>query len=428
MTIAEFPEKLKVLFEPKRYKVFYGGRGAGKSVGISRALLTLGASKPLRILCAREIQKSISDSVHKTLSDHIKDMGLSSFYEVLQNSIRGINGTEFMFHGLRHNIDNIKSAEGVDICWVEEAQSVSKASWEVLIPTIRKENSEIWVTFNPELDTDETYTRFVVDPPKKSFVVKMNWSDNPWFPSVLDDERKELQGKDPDSYLTVWEGHCRQTLSGAVYEDELRSATEQERIRNVPYYPGKGVQVFCDLGWSDYTSLWFVQKVGMEYRALLTYQNRHKLWDHYLKVIQDTGYLIDTIWLPHDGANGSTMGKSIEQQTKDSGRKVRILPRLSVVDGINAARTIFPSVYFDQKGCADGLQSLKRYVWEETAKGLSTREPKHDENSHYADAFRYFAVGFSEGKPQSEVAQAISAKLRQPKIIDLPQMGTGWMK
>ena len=169
----ELPEKMSFLFEPHRYKVAYGGRGSGKSWGAAIALLALGAQKPLRILCAREFQNSISDSVHALLADQIRKLNLESFYEVQNTAIYGKNGTEFLFAGLKHNVTKIKSFEGVDVCWVEEAQTTSKSSWDVLIPTIRKENSEIWITFNPELDTDETYKRFVVMPPNNSKVIKV---------------------------------------------------------------------------------------------------------------------------------------------------------------------------------------------------------------------------------------------------------------
>src|SRR6185437_15618646 len=157
---ANFPEKLSYLFKPKRYKVAYGGRGGAKSWGFARALLILGAQKPLRILCTRETQKSIGDSVHKLLDDQIKLLGLEKFYEVQKSAIIGANGTEFIFAGIRQNVHNLKSYEACDICWVEEAQTVSKSSWDVLVPTIRKEGSEIWVSFNPDLETDETYQRF----------------------------------------------------------------------------------------------------------------------------------------------------------------------------------------------------------------------------------------------------------------------------
>jgi len=183
----DFPEKLDFLFEPSRYKILYGGRGSGKSWGVARALIAKAVQNPIRVLCARELQNSISDSVIALLADQIKSMGLEAFFDVQRTAIYGKNGSEFSFVGLKHNVTSIKSFEGVDICWVEEGQAVSKTSWETLIPTIRKPGSEIWVTFNPDLDTYETYKRFVVSPPNNAIVRKVNWNDNPWFPEVLKD-------------------------------------------------------------------------------------------------------------------------------------------------------------------------------------------------------------------------------------------------
>jgi len=240
---AEFPLKLQSLFQRSRYKVCYGGRGGAKSWGIARALLIKGAKQPTRILCAREFQTSIRDSVHKLLCDQIEALGLHSFYEITQASIRGSNGTEFAFAGLKNNISNIKSFEGVDICWVEEAQTVSRLSWNVLIPTIRKEGSEIWVSFNPELETDETYQRFVVLPPDDCIQIKVNWSDNPWFPETLRLEKDALKQRDEESYNQVWEGLCRQTVDGAIFAKEMQQAEKDGRICRVPFDATKPVHI-----------------------------------------------------------------------------------------------------------------------------------------------------------------------------------------
>jgi phage terminase large subunit len=248
---AEFPEKLSILFDPARYKVLYGGRGGAKSWGVARALLIIGARQATRILCAREFQTSIKDSVHKLLSDQIFSMGLEDFYEITQTAIRGKNGTEFSFAGLKNNVANIKSYEGCDICWVEEAQTTSKMSWNVLIPTIRKEGSEIWITFNPELETDETYKRFVVDPPENSIVQRVNWSDNPWFPETLRLEKDALYARDREAYNTIWEGVCRQTVDGAIFAKEMQQAEFEGRITRVPYDPIKPVLAVFDIGWAD---------------------------------------------------------------------------------------------------------------------------------------------------------------------------------
>lgn len=395
---AEFPDKLQCLFKPSRYKVLHGGRGGAKSWGIARALLIKGASQPIRVLCAREMQSSIRDSVHKLLSDQIKALGLEEFYEIQQSIIKGRNGTEFGFEGLRHNISSIKSYEGANIAWVEEAQTVSKASWDVLIPTIRKEGSEIWVSFNPELEEDETYQRFVLNPPPDSQVVKIGWQDNPWFPKVLMDEKDDLYRRDMDAYLHVWEGNCKQMLEGAVYAKELREATEAGRITSVPYDPTKPVHTFWDLGWSDHTSIWFAQAVGFEYRVIDFLQDRQKTINHFIQLLQTRGYVYGTDYLPHDARQSqlSAGGRSIQDLMKSAGRKVEIVPNLSLEHGINAARTIFSNCYFDKVKCADGLQALRRYRYE-VSDGQFSRKPVHDENSHAADAWRYLALSIKGG-------------------------------
>lgn len=418
---AEFPQKLAFLFQPKRYKVAWGGRGSAKSWSIARALLIIAAQKTKRILCAREFQNSIQDSVHKLLVDQIEALGLGDQYEIQKTTIiHRLTGSEFIFSGLRHNVDSLKSKEGIDIVWVEEAHMVSAFSWDKLIPTIRKDGSEIWVSFNPELETDETYQRFVVNPPTESIVEKINWRDNPWFPEVLRQEKDDLRARDIDAYLNVWEGNCRQTLEGAVYANEMRQAQEGERICRVPYDASKPVSVFCDLGWADHTSLWFVQRIGLEYRALRAVQDRQKPWPHYLNLIQSFGYIIEGIWLPHDAqATQLGTGKSIEEITRASGMPVRIVPRLSVEDGINALRTIFPQVWWDEKLCDEGLQALRRYRYEvDKVTGQFSKNPLHDDASHFADAARYFAVGMRDG--------AKERKLKLPVISRSVSGSQGW--
>jgi len=395
---AEFPDKLKCLFEPNRYKVLYGGRGGAKSWGVARALLIQGAAKPLRVLCGREVQKSIQDSVHKLLSDQIQALGLQSFYQIQNNIIRGKNGTEFTFHGLKHNIGNIKSVEGTDICWVEEAQTVSKSSWDTLIPTIRKEGSEIWITFNPELDDDETYKRFVLNPPVNAIIQKVNWSDNPWFPEVLRQEKDTLKERDMDSYLTVWEGHCRVTLDGAIYANELRLATEEGRITRVPYDSSKPVHTFFDLGWADNTSIWFAQAIGFEFRIIDFIEDSKKPITHYMQELQKRNYLYGTHWLPHDAqAHQLATGKSIESIMREAGFNTQITPKASIAEGINAARVLFNRCYFDAEKCAPGINQLRRYRYDVNPDtGQYSKQPLHDNASHASDAFRYLAVAIQE--------------------------------
>lgn len=402
MLRAEFPEKLQFLFEPARYKVAYGGRGGAKSWGYARALLILGAMKPIRVLCAREFQNSTADSVHALLKDQIESMGLDGFYEVQKTRIIGANGTEFGFEGLRHNISSIKSYEGVDVCWVEEARTVSKTSWDTLIPTIRKPGSEIWISFNPELEEDETYKRFVRKPPTGAVVQKVNWYDNPWFPDVLRQEAEDLKARDPDAYLTVWEGNCKVVLDGAIYANEIRAATSAGRFRSVPHTPGVPVDLFLDLGRADRTTIWFVQVVGNEFRLIDYYENRGFVFSHYLDVLrarkEELGYAYGEMWLPHD-ANHELLAseRTIRQQASNAKFATRMVPNLSVAVGINAARSIFSRCYFDEDRCADGLQCLRNYRYDVDPETQQySKNPLHDWASHGSDAFRYFAVAISE--------------------------------
>ena len=407
---AQFPIKLEGLFKPSRYKVLQGGRGGAKSWGIARALLIKGAKDQMRILCAREFMTSMKDSVHKLLSDQIQALGLTGFYEITQASIRGANGTEFSFVGLKNNVANVKSYEGVDICWVEEAQTVSRLSWNVLIPTIRKEKSEIWVSFNPELETDETYQRFVANPPEDCISIKINWSDNPWFPEVLRLEKDSLKARDLEAYNQVWEGLCRKSVDGAIFGRELQQAELDGRITRVPYDATKPVHAIFDLGWADSTSIWFLQFVGMETRLIRYIEDSQKTMSHYLATMQTYGYVYDTVWLPHDAQNKTlaAAGRTIEDIVRAAGYKTQILPKVPILDSINAARTIFPSCYFDREHAAEGINCLRHYRYEVDPETKQfSRSPLHDHYSHGADAFRYIGLMIKEPekrKPKGQVA------------------------
>jgi phage terminase large subunit len=413
---AEFPHKLQILFQKSRYKVLYGGRGGAKSWGIARALLILAAKSPIRILCAREYQTSLKDSVHKLLCDQVQALGLDTFYDITQATIRGKNGSEFNFVGLKNNVANVKSYEGVNICWVEEAQTVSRHSWNVLIPTIRKQGSEIWVSFNPELETDETFQRFVVKPPEDCLIAKVNWSDNPWFPETLRQEKDALKARDPASYATVWEGICRKTVDGAIFAKEMEMADLEERITRVPYDPIKPVHAVFDLGWSDNTAIWFVQFIGMEIRVIRYIENNQQTISWYLAEMQKFGYMYDTLWLPHD-AQSKTLaanGRSIEEIVRAAGYNVRITDKVPVLDSINAARTIFPKCWFDRINTEAGLQCLRHYRYDvDPETGQFSKQPLHDIYSHGADAFRYIGLVVTEPKKA------------QKKAVHVPQ--TSWM-
>jgi len=218
----QLPSAFQPLFRPARYKVYYGGRGAGKSWAMALSLLVEGVQQRHRVLCTREFQSSIRDSVHALLTRQIELLGLTSFYQITRDSIVGVNGTEFIFAGLRRNIDTIRSKEGVTRCWVEEGQRVSEESWSVLIPTIREPGSEIWVSFNPDQEDDPTFRRFVSTTPPDSVVRFVSWRDNPWLTPELARERDHLAEVDPDAYAHVWEGQCRQHSDAQVLRGRWR--------------------------------------------------------------------------------------------------------------------------------------------------------------------------------------------------------------
>ena len=214
----DFPDWFEPYWDPARYKIAYGGRGSGKSTTFARALICLSAERPLRVLCARELQNSIQDSVHQLIADQVDVMGLSDFFTVKEKGIYSSCGSEFLFKGVRGtrgDASQLKSMEGIDICWIEEGQTVSKASMETLAPTIRKPGSEIWITYNPDQESDPVH-QLAMNPPPGSIVRKVNFDENPWFPAELELERRWMQRTDPDAYAHVWLGECRQYTDAQV--------------------------------------------------------------------------------------------------------------------------------------------------------------------------------------------------------------------
>lgn len=207
------------LWKPHRYKILWGGRGGARSWTVARTLLLKAAEKKLRVLCAREMQSSLRDSVHQLLRDQIELMGLTG-YIVTDREIRHVNGSLFIFEGLHRNTTKIKSLEGIDICWVEEAERITKESWSILIPTIRKAGSEIWVTFNPDAETDATYSRFILRSPSDTWKVKVGWEENPWLTAELKAEKDYMYETDPEAADHVWGGNIRKHSAAQILKDK----------------------------------------------------------------------------------------------------------------------------------------------------------------------------------------------------------------
>jgi phage terminase large subunit len=389
------PEAYSGLFDSWRFKVYYGGRGGGKSWAVVDALLLMGMQRSIRVLCARELQNSIADSVHRLLSDRISEHNLDGFYKITQKSIEGINGTTFLFKGLKHNYREIKSTEGIDICWVEEAENVSSRSWEVLIPTIRKENSEIWVTFNTKNVTDATYKRFIINKPENCLVRKVSWRDNPFFPEVLNQERLYMQARDPEAYAHIWEGEPDTRFNGAVYAvqmDKLHTAGHlSPKVVHDPDYP---VYSLWDLGYGDTCVVWFYQVGPGEILLIDYYENNAEGVGHYCDMLKGkiAGYErfekfnYGGHFVPQDAgkklmeANGRSV---VEQAWKDHGVRMTIVAETTHANRNAALRALLPKLWFNSETCAPGIDAMMAYHYEynEDMQRFN-KDPVHDWSSH----------------------------------------------
>lgn len=412
--IVDLPRKHRdALLAKGRFKVLHGGRDGAKSWSIARMLLVRGRAKPERILCTREIQKSIADSVHQLLKDQITVLGMGDFYDVRQNYITGANGTQIAFHGLSgQTVTSLKSFEGTTICWVEEAQVVSKRSWEILEPTIRAPDSEIWASFNPEMDTDFIYQRFVLNPPPDAVVAQVNFSDNPWRSKALDAARERMQRESPDDYAHIYLGHCRPAVEGAIYYKEVSALRAAGRLCNVPYDPMLKVHVVCDLGFNDYMSLLLVQRMASEIRVIRYIEDRQRFIPSYSQELKDLGLNYGKLYLPHDGRAKHITGTSAEEQFRSLGWDVEIVPNVDVEQGIRKAREVFGRVYVDKANASDLVNRLGRYRRRVNTEGQAST-PVHDDESHGADGFRYLALVADQMTNETHVIADPYAGLRR---------------
>jgi phage terminase large subunit len=394
---AHFPPKLKFLFTPMRYKVARGGRGSGKSWSFARALLIQASHKPLRVLCTREVQKSIKDSVHKLLSDQVQALGLGHFFRVLETEIRGINGSLFIFSGLAdQTVESVKSYEGIDIVWIEEAQVITKRSLSILIPTIRKDNSEIWISYNPELETDEIHQQFTVNRPDNCVSVLVNYNDNPWFPKVLEAERLRCKRDNPDDYDNIWEGKCKPAVAGAIYYKQVEAMVENGQFTSFPYDPLLKVHVVFDLGFNDLMFISLVQRLRSEIRILEEFVDSGKTLDYYSAELLKKNYNWGRVFLPHDGfSRDHKSGKSSAEILSALGWDVLSrdeIVEVGIEEGIKTTRMMLRQMYFNKDKTQELIQCLKRYRRSINQQTREPGAPMHDYWSHGADNLRYIAL------------------------------------
>ena len=405
----ELPPKLVPVFEGKaRYRIAYGGRGSGKTR--SFALMTAikgyqwGNSVPPtkgQILCGREFMNSLNDSSLEEIKSAILSVPfLADYYEIGEKYIRSRDGNiTYTFAGLRRSLESIKSKARILLAWVDEAEQVSGKAWNLLLPSVREVGSEVWVTYNPESKYSATHERFRADPPKDAKICQMNFTDNPWFPDVLEQTRLEDYDKRPDQYEHIWLGAFQVYQEGSYYTAEMRRAREEDRIATVRYDRGKGVVAAFDLGIGDSTAIWFAQFIGTEVHLVDYYEASGVGLDHYVKVLQDKGYIYDQYIFPHDiRVRELGSGKSRLEILEGMGihaDKTEIAPQLLIEDGIQLVRTMLDKCYFDEEKCEKGIDCLLNYSkkWDDSG-GTWRMRPDHNWASHGADAFRYLAVGY----------------------------------
>jgi phage terminase large subunit len=379
------------LLQPSRYKGAYGGRGSGKSHFfaenvIEYALMTRG----FRGLCGREIQKSLKDSAKFLIESKLAKFGLGEAhgFKVFREVIETPGDGAIMFQGLQdHTADSIKSFEGIDVFWGEEAQSLSARSLSLLRPTIRKEGSELWFGWNPTRKSDPVDQMLRGgNTPTGSIVVRANWSDNPWFPGVLEQERQDCLRTQPDQYAHIWEGDYATVLTGAYYAKHLQEAREQGRLGKVARDPLIEVKAFWDIGFSDATAIWIAQFIGREIRVLDYYEAQGQPLAAHLNWLRANGHENALCVLPHDGAHGNAVtGIKFEDHIRAAGFKAQTIEnqgRGAAMKRIEATRRLFPSIWFNEATCQAGLDALGWYHEKrDEARGIGLG-PDHDWSSH----------------------------------------------
>lgn len=395
------PRVFVPLLQPSRYKGAWGGRGSGKSHFYAELLIETCLLRPTRAVCVREVQKSLAQSVKQLLEDKIKHYGLESRFRLLNDRIEAPNDGLIIFQGMQdHTATSIKSLEGFDVAWVEEAQSLSKKSLNLLRPTLRKPGSELWFSWNPDQDTDPVDT-FLRGPnaPANAIVVRANWSDNPWLPQELRDEM-ELDRTDPDKFAHVWAGEYARAVEGAYYADALAQATKEGRISYVAADPLMRKRASWDLGVNDSTTIWVAQWIGREIRFLDYIEAQGQPLAYYANALREAGHGDALCLLPHDGAvRDKVTATRYEDHLRQAGWEVQTIANQgkgAALKRIEAARRLFPRMWFDDDKTRAGRKALAAYHERRDEKRNVGLGPEHDDASHAADAFGLMAVAYEE--------------------------------
>lgn len=412
MTTAklEIPDKLVPVFEGRAdVRGAYGGRGSAKSRTFAkmtavRAHMWDQAGDEGIILCGRQFMNSLADSSLEEIKAAIRETDwLKPHFDIGEKYVRTASGRiSYTFSGLDRNIDSIKSKSRIKLAWVDEAEPVTEKAWQKLIPTLREEDSELWVTWNPENKRSATHKRFreVSDPTMK--VVEINWRDNPWFPAILERKRLADLRDRPDQYAHVWEGDFKAVYEGAYFAASLTEAKVKGRIGNVAPDPLMTYRAFWDIGGAgakaDHTAIWIAQFIGREIRVLDYYEAQGQPLATHVEWLRSNGYGNALCILPHDGAHTEKVfDASYEGSLRQAGFHVRVVPNQgagAAMQRIEAARRLFPLIWFNEKTTEAGRDALAAYHEKRDEKREIGLGPAHDWASHGADAFGLMCVAY----------------------------------
>lgn len=406
------------LLHPSRYKGAWGGRGSGKSHFFAEKLIDDSLyERGLLSVCLREVQKSLKDSAKRLLESKLIKFGLGEAdgFKVFRDLIETPGDGAIIFQGLQdHTVESIKSLEGFKRAWTEEAQSVSSTSLSLLRPTIRAPGSELWFSWNPRWKADPADKLLRGETlPTGAVVVKANWSDNPWFPAELKQERLDCERDEPEQYDHIWEGGYAKVTVGAYFAKPLTQMRQEKRLGRVAADPLMTIRAFWDIGGTgakaDACSIWIAQFIGREIRVLNYYEAQGQPLSAHISWLRKNGYEDALCVLPHDGAsNDKVYDVSYESALTDAGFETEVIPNQgkgAAAARVEAARRLFPRIWINEATTTGGVEALGAYhEGRDETRGIGLG-PVHDWSSHGADSFGLMCVAYEE--PRSSKSQRI---------------------
>lgn len=439
--VIETPRKLLPALGNARYIALYGGRAGMKSHFFAEKLIERALMQRTRWACIREIQGTLRESVRQLLVDKIAKFKLEHEFEVLDNEIRCPHDGLIIFKGMQsYNAANIKSLEDFDGAWVEEAQTFSATSLRMLRPTIRKEGSELWFSWNPRFETDAVDAFFRgKNPPENAIILNVNWHDNPWFNETLTKEKDQDYADDEEMAEHVWGGGYERVTAGAYFAKHIAKLEKIGRVGYLPYDPLLGpVYTSWDLGVDDYTSIWFFQIYHIDHVPrvrVIDYYEASGLgaddilasglpeytkdivpkWEALDELGREAPFIYQRHFFPHDignrewGAGAKTRVQTVNALGVPLGQINRGVAQ-NPDERINAVRQLLPMCEFNQtERVMLGLTHLRRYSRKINEQLGIYMGPLHDEHSHAADSFGEFAINAGVKAPERETEPEVIA-------------------